>query len=133
ALLVLGGGGFAAAYFFVLAPTPEEPVVVVDPPPVVDPPVVEPPPVVEDSVEDAPEATPTEQPTEPVQAMTRLITDPEGAEVYSADGALIGNTPLDLPRPSDDTTLQVTIRMPGFEDRTFTASRLTAEEVTVRL
>jgi hypothetical protein len=65
--------------------------------------------------------------------MTRLITDPVGAEVYSADGALIGNTPLELPRPSDDTTLQVTIRMPGFEDRTFTASRLTASEVTVRL
>ncbi len=134
ALLVLGGGGFAAAYAFVLSPTPE-PVVVADPPPVA-PPLVEPPPVAEgtaeDTAEDAPEVTPTE-PAEPVQAMTRLVTDPVGAEVYSADGALIGNTPLDLPRPSDDTTLQVTIRMPGFEDRTFTASRLTAAEVTVRL
>ena len=130
ALLVLGGGGFAAAYAFVLSPTPE-PVVVADPPPVA-PPLVEPPPIAEGTAEDAPEVTPTE-PAEPVQAMTRLITDPVGAEVYSADGALIGNTPLDLPRPSDDTTLQVTIRMPGFEDRTFTASRLTAAEVTVRL
>ena len=133
ALLVLGGGGFAAAWFFVLNPTP---VVVADSPPVVSPPpVVEPPPVAQDTVaedgaEDTREVT---APPEPVQAMTRLITDPEGAEVYSADGALIGNTPLDLPRPSDDTTLQVTIRMPGYEDRTFTASRLTAAEVTVRL
>ncbi|MCZ7682620.1 MAG: PEGA domain-containing protein [Sandaracinaceae bacterium] len=63
----------------------------------------------------------------------RLITDPSGAEVYTADGALIGNTPLDYPRPAAGQSSEVSIRMPGYQDRSLTVSRLTAAEVTVRL
>jgi hypothetical protein len=63
----------------------------------------------------------------------RLNTDPPRAEVYAGDGALIGNTPLELPRPAEGQTTVVTIRMPGYQDRSFTISPLTASEVTVRL
>jgi hypothetical protein len=62
-----------------------------------------------------------------------LVTDPVGAEIYTGDGALIGNAPLDVRQPPAGSTTVLTIRMAGYQDRSFTVSSLTASEVTVSL
>jgi tRNA A-37 threonylcarbamoyl transferase component Bud32 len=127
-LLVIGAGVFAGVFFFLdlggqqQQATNERPTVAnppvetPEPPPVVNP---EPPPVQ------------PEQPAAPT--MVALTTDPPGAEVYGGDGSLIGNTPLELEQPPRGETLNVTLRAPGYQDRTFTVSHLTSRNVTVNL
>ncbi len=130
-LLVLGSAAFAVAFFLLTSGDERtEPVAQVDDPPVTPPetppetpPVANPPP----TSETPPPATAQ------APAMVSLTTDPPGAEVYSGDGSLIGNTPLQLARPAQGETINVAIRMPGFQERTFTVSQVTSSEVTVRL
>lgn len=64
--------------------------------------------------------------------MVRIITDPEGVEVWSA-GALLGNTPFSVPRPEDEENLTLLLRQPGYREHEVRLSRLTQEEVRVTL
>jgi serine/threonine-protein kinase len=152
-LLVLAAGSFAAAYALgafdgesaedgvpeVARPEPTPP----EPP---EPAVQETPePPSEEAARASAEAPPdeavaggageAEEPDpEPAQPATvHLTSDPEGAEVYSGDGALIGNAPIDIPRPAAGETTQVRLAHPGYRERTFTVSSLTSAHVTVRL
>jgi serine/threonine-protein kinase len=139
-LLVVGAGVFAAV-FFLLDDAPATPPVanVANDPPVARPDPTPPaPPPVQPPVEPAPTpppaaVEPTPPPTPTVPTTVRLVTDPAGAEVYSGEGALIGNTPIDLPRPAQGSNTEVSIRLPGYVTRSFVVSSLTAGEVTVRL
>jgi serine/threonine-protein kinase len=65
--------------------------------------------------------------------LVRVTTEPDGAEIYTGDGTLIGNAPMDIPRPTGSDTMALTIRSPGYEERSFPVSRLTGAAVTVRL
>ncbi|MDH5491743.1 MAG: protein kinase [Myxococcales bacterium] len=70
----------------------------------------------------APPAAPAEP--EPAEARTvRLLSDPAGATILH-EGVMLGNTPLDLPRPEGDAALLLEIRLP--EHRGVTV-RLSAE------
>ncbi|HEY8432363.1 MAG TPA: serine/threonine-protein kinase [Sandaracinaceae bacterium] len=135
-VLVLGGGLGAAVLYFVFADG--DPVASVAPPPEPAPPPAADPPVAPAPdpapVEAPPPPSPVEPPPAPAAPATvRLVTDPSGAEVYAADGTLIGNTPLSMPRPPAGESWQVSIRMPGYQERSLTVSALTADEVTIRL
>ncbi len=138
-LLGFGAAAFAVAFFVVL--DPGEPVAVASGPAPEQAPApspVEQTPEVAEAPPDPPApaadpAPPEPAPTPAEPSTVRLITDPSGAEVYTADGALIGNAPLDYPRPAAGESSEVSIRMPGYQDRSLTVSRLTAAEVTVRL
>ena len=81
-------------------------------PPRVEPPPGEPPPL---------EAMPT----------SRIVSEPEGAEVL-LDGALIGNAPVELPRPrSGEQSLE--LRLPGHRAAQASLSLESPEELVVRL
>lgn len=114
--LLLGGGG-AAAVFLGGNKTPARPT----PPPT---PVVAPPtPVV---AAQPPTPTPNAQGTAiPTPApVVKLITEPAGAEVWSGT-ELLGQTPLDIPRPSGGDRLTIEVRANGFVPREVTLSALT--------
>ncbi|MCZ7678849.1 MAG: serine/threonine protein kinase [Sandaracinaceae bacterium] len=113
--LALIAGGAVALYLFVLAPEPEMTVVEQDPPP--PPPLVEDPPV-EEPVAEEPTAEIAVEGTPPVQEQPaapppiRIVSEPAGVEVWS-DGALLGNTPFDVPRPARGESLMVTLKQPA--------------------
>lgn len=107
ALVLLGGGGAAFVMTRPAAHVPVPPTVVL-PPPVA---IVTPP--------------PTTPPTTPVAAPTvRMITEPAGAEVWSGS-ELLGQTPVDIPRPTGGDHLALELRAPNFEPRQVTLSALT--------
>jgi tRNA A-37 threonylcarbamoyl transferase component Bud32 len=129
-LLLMGAAAFAGAFLF-FGPQNGEQVAQRDPEPIASPepevvPEAEPPPPV---VVQQPE----QPPPPPAPTIVRLTTEPEGAEVLGADGTMIGNAPLDIERPEGSETLNLTIRAPGYQERTFTVARLTSANVTVRL
>lgn len=53
-----------------------------------------------------------------------LGSTPDGAEVYQG-GALVGTTPLDLPRPAEGSEVVVELRKAGFKTETIRLSALT--------
>jgi len=116
-LLAAGGGAYAA--FGGDGDTPDP---VVAAPPVVTAPPIDP---------ETPVAP--EQPgTEPVVTV-RVVTEPEGAQVWRAD-ELLGNAPLDLPRPTGEDRLELEARSPGYVNQRFVLSRLTvAEQLRISL
>jgi serine/threonine-protein kinase len=106
--LLLLGGGAAAAALFVLTDDGEDDAD--------DPPLVALPP---DSTVGAPDASldasqhvVTEDEDETV-ARVQIQSTPEGATVL-IDGAIVGNTPLELRRPEGDGTLDVVVRAVGY-------------------
>ncbi len=134
--LAVIAGGAVALYLFVLAPS--EPEIVVtevtpDPPPLAEQPVVEEPVVEEPVVEEPTEVAqqPVEQPAAPPPI--RIVSEPAGVEVWSADGALLGNTPFEVARPDRGENVMLTLKHPGYDDYEVRLSRLTQQEVTVTL
>ncbi len=87
-----------------------------------EPPPVDTPPPVDDPV-DVPEPT-----------LVTLESDPPGAEVYGPDGAVIGNTPLAVPRPAPgEAPIAYLVRLPRHRDRTVPVGASTADRVQVTL
>ncbi|MGF1468710.1 MAG: protein kinase [Sandaracinaceae bacterium] len=61
-----------------------------------------------------------------------VSTDPSGAEV-SADGAVLGNAPVEVPRPATDEPVEITLRHPGYQERTVRLAHLSAPSVRIVL
>jgi len=72
----------------------------------------------------------TEAPPEPV-ATVHITSEPPEAEVL-LDGVMVGNTPVDLPRP-DTGTQTVTLRLRGHEESTVQISPQTGDSLSLTL
>lgn len=71
------------------------------------------------------------EPADPeASAEVLLRSEPEGAEVF-IDGALIGSTPLSLPRP--DRAMLVRVEAPGYQARMLTLRPMSDDEVLAHL
>ena len=120
-LVLLGAGAVGASVLFGDSPTP----------PAVAQPIVAPPP------DPTPVAAPPTAPavgTAVAEAPRVSVTSvPPGAEVWRGD-ELLGNTPLELPRPSGDDRLELEARSAGYVSQHFVLSRLTvAEQLRITL
>jgi eukaryotic-like serine/threonine-protein kinase len=62
----------------------------------------------------------------------RITTDPEGVEVL-LNGSIVGNTPLDVPKPEGDESLEVTLRLARYEEQVIRITSFTQEQVRVTL
>jgi len=105
-LVLLGGGGTVAFMMSKQTPVVHAPVI---------PQVVPPPPV---ATQPAANTAPTPA------AIVKLISEPSGAEVWSGT-ELLGQTPLDVPRPEGSNRLTIELRASGFTPRQVTLSALT--------
>ncbi|MCB9627161.1 MAG: serine/threonine protein kinase [Sandaracinaceae bacterium] len=110
-LLAAGGGIFVAMNQ--PEPAPQPPIAVIPAPaPIPTPPVPEvveaPPPVVE-------------------EFLISISSEPAGAAVWRGN-ELIGNTPLQLPRPTGDERLDLQLRLDGYDSKDFAISSLTRAE-----
>jgi eukaryotic-like serine/threonine-protein kinase len=65
-------------------------------------------------------------------ARVTIESDPPGAEVF-VDEDLVGNAPVQLPRPPKGERMELKLRLADHETQTLRISHLTAEEVTVSL
>jgi serine/threonine-protein kinase len=117
-VLLIGGG---AGAYFAMGSKPAEPEHVVKPAADTPPATVPPP---------AANPTPPTTPAAPTQITIK--SDPAGAELYRSN-ALIGNTPFTLAKPKDGEQLELELRMSGYENRTFSVSSLTQDELNVSL
>ncbi len=106
----------------------------------VQPPAPPPPPVVaepEPEPEPEPEATSSEggemEETGSRETTTVTVTsEPEGVEVWLGD-ELLGNAPVEIPRPEGDERVELTLRRAGYRDQIVRISSLTAESVRLSL
>lgn len=62
--------------------------------------------------------------------MVRITTEPEGA-LFTVEGAIVGHTPLEIPRPS--RRVEATLDLEGYEQQHIALSELVASRVTFRL
>ncbi|MEM9190049.1 MAG: serine/threonine-protein kinase [Myxococcota bacterium] len=115
--------------------TPSEPEVTLLGPPegveVSEPPVVEPTEPVEvlepeEVVENVEETGSTTTRT------VNITTDPDRVEVWR-DGELLGNTPIELPRPEGEDRLEIVLRRARYAEQAVRISSLTAESVHITL
>ncbi|MEC7519392.1 MAG: serine/threonine-protein kinase [Myxococcota bacterium] len=142
-LVLLGAGAFAAAFFLFgtddpVAEAPETPTV--DAPEVTAPDVTVPDltgPEVTGPEITAPEVTAPEGTAEtasPAEVETiSLTSDPEGAQVWTADGALLGNTPFELPRPAEGERTELELRQPGHQSTAVVLAHRSQAELRVTL
>jgi serine/threonine-protein kinase len=124
-VLLLGGGAFAMLGGGKANDDPH----VVKPAngeqPAVPPPVPAPPPL--------PAAQPDPAPKPPEVPLTVTIkSEPAGAELYR-DTALVGNTPLEFPKPKEGERVDLVLRLSGYENKTFSISTLTGAELKLTL
>jgi serine/threonine-protein kinase len=129
-VLALGGGGVG---YVLLSRSPEAPRAEVPTTPT--PTAQQPPeaPVAEPVAEQA--AAPAEEaaPAEPVVTKVRVVSEPAGAQVWLGE-TLLGNTPIEVPRPTGDETLALELRERGYQTQEFAISKLTvAEELSFSL
>jgi len=61
-----------------------------------------------------------------------LTSEPEGVEVWLGD-ELLGNTPVDIPRPQGDDRVELQLRRAGYATQGVRISRMTSESVRVTL
>jgi hypothetical protein len=61
-----------------------------------------------------------------------INSEPTGAEVYRA-GALLGNTPLTLDRPTGSQHVEIELRSGGYETKRIMISSATDDELTLKL
>jgi len=82
----------------------------------------------------APEPDPEPAAPEPPPMRTIAISsDPDGAEVWKGN-ALIGNTPIDLPVPTEGDPVEYELRYPGYQPKTFPISSATiAKKLNIKL
>jgi serine/threonine-protein kinase len=87
-----------------------------------------------------PAPTPTDvkpidpKPADPAPAPVQVTikSEPAGAEVYRG-GALLGNTPLTLPRPTGSDKAELELRAGGYDTKKITISSMTDDELTLKL
>jgi tRNA A-37 threonylcarbamoyl transferase component Bud32 len=76
---------------------------------------------------------PPPPPPPPPPVQVALKTKPESVDVY-ADGALIGHTPLTLPRPGEgQKPLEIVLRADGYKDLPLRITQYTQEKLSVEL
>jgi serine/threonine-protein kinase len=68
----------------------------------------------------------------PRPALVRLQSNPPGAEIFRG-AALLGNTPREIEKPTDGSTLTLTLRLAGYQDREVAIIRESAPELTIGL
>ncbi|MEM9863657.1 MAG: PEGA domain-containing protein, partial [Myxococcota bacterium] len=122
-VLLIGGG---VGGFFAFGGDGDPPVVANSPE--VEP-TPEPEPQPEPEVQPDPEPAGVEAPAAP-ETFT-LTTEPVGAEVW-LDGAFIGNTPIDVPKPSGSDRVNLEVKKPGFQDRALVVTSL-SQDATLTL
>ncbi|MBK7776653.1 MAG: serine/threonine protein kinase [Sandaracinaceae bacterium] len=66
------------------------------------------------------------------RSMILILTDPTGAMVEH-DGALIGNTPLEFPRPDSSASTELAISLSGYEDARVSVSTHSPDRIEVSL
>ena len=96
------------------------------------PPVVTPPVMAEAPVEEQPEQPQMEESGSTETEKVTISSTPEGVEVWSGD-ELLGNTPVEIPRPEGEARAELTLRMAGYRDQPVRISALTAESVRITL
>lgn len=83
--------------------------------------------------EPTPEPEPAPEPEEiQVVVLVRIESEPLGATVF-ASGAIVGNTPLSVPRPTGTTTQRLDIRHPGFVEAAVEVNAASEESILVPL
>jgi len=91
---------------------------------------VEPPPV---PVEEKPAVNPPPLPPVEEVVLVTVATKPVGAEVFN-DGALIGRTPFQIPRPKrGENALDLTLKLDGYKDLPLRLNSLSSPQLTVEL
>jgi serine/threonine-protein kinase len=68
----------------------------------------------------------------PAPAQITISSDPPGAELYRAR-VLVGTTPVSLDKPKDDEQVELELRANGYQNKTFSISSLTDDELKVAL
>ena len=68
----------------------------------------------------------------PAPTLMTIGSDPEGAELYR-DGALLGNTPFKLQKPSGSDQIQLELRRSGYENKPFLITSLSGDELRVSM
>jgi serine/threonine-protein kinase len=120
-LLVGGQGGTAPADEHLVQPAPVEPAPPAPPAPSVPAPTAPPP---------AP--APVPPPTAVKMVQVTIHSDPVGAELYRG-GALLGNTPVSLPRPDGSEAVELELRAKGYAPKPFSITSQTGETLNVAL
>ncbi|MCB9597206.1 MAG: serine/threonine protein kinase [Sandaracinaceae bacterium] len=136
ALLIVGGGVGTAVFVFTADDDGQVSAQADDPPPptTASQPADPPPPA--DTVTQPVNVQPTEAvpppvaPVAPVPTVT-IGSEPQGAEVL-LDGVMVGNTPVDLPRPATGTQT-VALRLRGYEESTVQISPQTGDSLSLTL
>jgi serine/threonine-protein kinase len=64
--------------------------------------------------------------------MIRITSDPPSAEVWRGD-TLVGNTPVEVPRPSGEETIEITLRRAGYHSTSVRLSSLTQPQIELTL
>ncbi|HJL20341.1 MAG TPA: serine/threonine-protein kinase [Sandaracinaceae bacterium LLY-WYZ-13_1] len=135
-LLALAGIG-AAVWFLALAPADDDEIVAVEQEPEVEQPEVEEPELSAEEQEAARVAAMEEieaaADEAEEQVMVTIESTPEGVEVWSADGVLLGNTPFEVPRPAEGNRLELELRQPGYEDHAVPLSQQSSTTLRVSL
>jgi len=136
AIPVFAAGAFGVTYFLMPGDDPADPGTVGAGPTSGEDPV-------EDPVEDDPEVDPDEddgegdmvaETTTTSAATVTLVTVPEGAEVTGPDGALVGNTPVDITKPAEgEDPVEYSIHLSGYTERTFTVSSSTVDRIRLTM
>jgi serine/threonine-protein kinase len=68
----------------------------------------------------------------PAPVQVTIKSEPSGAEVYRG-GALLGNTPLTLERPTGSDKVEIELRSGGYDTKKITISSMTDDELTLKL
>jgi hypothetical protein len=61
-----------------------------------------------------------------------ISSEPAGVQVY-LDGALLGNTPFKLEKPTGDDKLEIELRHPGYTEQKVQIAALTGNNVKISL
>ncbi|MCA9605764.1 MAG: serine/threonine protein kinase [Myxococcales bacterium] len=138
-VLLLVGGGVGTAVFVLTADDDGQASAQTEddrPPPIAAQPrepVAPPPPigVATQPTDVQPPPPPTAPPAPPPVPQVSIVSDPPGAEVL-LDGVMVGNTPVDVPRPASGTQT-VTLRLRGHEESTVQISPQTGDSVSLTL
>jgi tRNA A-37 threonylcarbamoyl transferase component Bud32 len=85
------------------------------------------------AVEPEPKAAPEPQVPEPPQVQVAINSKPDAVEVYN-DGALIGHTPLEVPRPkAGEPALELTLKADGFKDLPLRITQFSQQKLSIEL
>ncbi len=147
AVLLFVGAGVATGVFFLTGDGDGQAQASDDTPPAATPPAATPPaqppaPIasatngtqptaVQPAPPAAPVPTPAPAPTPAPVPVVHITTVPDSAEVL-LDGVMVGNTPVDLPRPATGTQ-SVTLRMRGYRPTTVVVSPQTGDSLNLTL